>query len=241
MNKRVRMIAPASVRPFIRKLVTPFRTVKARVQVAFGLEPLSVVWASDRGVPIARYYLGQFLRQFRGDVKGRCLEFQHDTYSTKVGGSAVVSLDILHIDASNPLATIVADITQPNDIPSDHYDCIICTHVLHVIPALDKAVAEMYRILKPGGVVLVAVPQVSMCDPGYHELWRFTLEGLGTLLTRSFGSGNVLVQAYGNSLTSACEIRGLASEELSRKALDYHDARFAVEVCARAVKPVQSE
>jgi SAM-dependent methyltransferase len=210
---------------------------KARVRLTLGVEPLSYVWGSDRGFPIYRYYLEQFLQQFSGDIRGHCLEFQNPAYTPRFGGAAVKKLDILHVDDSNPLATIVADLTKPNNIRSDRFDCIICTHVLHMIFELDKAVSELYRILRPGGVLLVAVPQVSMCDPGFHEIWRFTPEGLAVVLSKVFGEKNVLVRAYGNSLTAAGEIRGLVAPEFSKSTLDYHDPRFAVEVCARACKP----
>jgi hypothetical protein len=79
-------------------------------------------------------------------------------------------------------------------------------------------------------------PHVSMCDPGFHEIWRFTPEGLCLVLAKAFGTGSVTVRAYGNSLTAAGEIRGLIAREFSKAALDYHDPRLAVEVCARAYK-----
>ena len=215
------------------------RRAKARTRLAVSVRPLSENWGFDRGLPIHRYYLQQFLQEFRPDVKGHCLEFQHDTYTTQFGGMAVTKVEVLHLDDSNASATLVADLTKSNNLPGNYFDCIICTHVLHVISELDKAVSELYRILKPGGVLLVAVPHISMCDPDWHEIWRFTPEGLSVVLAKVFGKANVLIRAYGNSLTAACEIRGLASDELSKGILDDHDSRFAVEVCARAVKRVE--
>src|SRR5262249_21619475 len=94
----------------------------------------------------------------------------------------------------------------------------------------------MHRILKPGGVLLVAVPCVSMYEPREHELWRFTPEGLRVVLANAFGAGQVTVHAFGNSLTAAGEIRGLVVEEFTHEELEHQDERFPVEVCARAVK-----
>jgi SAM-dependent methyltransferase len=205
--------------------------------MAVGREPLSYAWGTDRGLPVHRYYLEQFLNEFASSVRGLCLEFQDSAYTPRFGGGAVSKLDILHIDDSNPQATLVADLTKPNDLPSNYFDCILCTHVLHVIYEVEKAVAELFRILRPGGALLLAVPHISMCDPDYHEIWRFTPEGLQMLLARIFGLSNVTVRAYGNSLTAAGEIRGVIAHEFAKSELDDHDPRFAVEVCARAIKP----
>lgn len=225
-----------SVNRVIRRILVLIRVCRSRLRLTVGIHPLSELWGCDRGLAICRYYLEEFLHEFASDIRGHCLEFQDPAYTPRFGGSAVTGLDILHIDDSNPRATIVADLTKPNNIPSDHFDCIVCTHVLHIIFELDKVVSELHRILKPGGVLLVAVPHVSMCDPGYHELWRFTAEGLSSVLAEAFGGENVTVRAYGNSLTAAGQIRGLVVHEFTEAELHVHDSRFAVEVCARAVK-----
>jgi SAM-dependent methyltransferase len=206
--------------------------------MATGVQPLSQIWGLDRGLPIHRYYLAQFLQESVSAIQGHCLEFQEDSYTTRFGGTAVTKLDILHLDHSRPEATIVADLTKANDIPSDHFDCIICTHVFHMVFELDKMVLELYRVLKPSGTLLVSVPHISMCGPRFHEIWRFTPEGLEAVLGRVFKSEHVTVRPYGNSLTAAGEIRGLVSNEFTEKELNYHDPRFAVEVCARAVKRI---
>jgi SAM-dependent methyltransferase len=234
--QNLKRILPEPFKRMARRGLASIGTARARVRLAAGVEPLSYLWGSDRGLSIHRYYVEQFLGEFASDIRGHCLEFNDRSYTRRFGDAAVDKSDILHVDNTNPCATLVADLTKPNDIPSEEFDCIICTHVLHIIAELDKAIGELYRILKPGGVLLVAVPQVSMCDPGFHELWRFTSEGLAGVLGKAFSAENVTVQAYGNSLTAAGEIRGLVAAEFSKAALDYHDRRFAVEVCARAYR-----
>jgi Methyltransferase domain/Glycosyl transferase family 2 len=233
----VKKVIPARFKSLVRRGLAPISKVKSRARLAIGVQPLSCLWGFDRGLPVHRYYLEQFLREFAPDIRGHCLEFQDPSYAPRFGGSAVEKLDILHIDNSNPVATVVADLTQPNNILSNEFDCIVCTHVLHVIVELDKAVSELYRILKPGGVLLVSVPHISMCDPGFHEVWRFTPEGLSSIVGKIFGVENITVRAYGNSLTAAGEIRGVVAHEFSKTTLSYDDPRFAVEVCARACKP----
>lgn len=225
--------AKDSCKRVTRRLVSPY----ARLRLSVGVQPLSFWWGRDRGQEIARYYLEElFLTEFSADIRGHCLEFSADDYTSVFGGNRVTKIDILNLEGGMPNTTIQADITTANDIPSNQFDCIICTHVLHIISDLEMAVSELYRILRPGGVVLIAVPQVSMCCPEYGEMWRFTQDGLRSVLAGAFEDENIITRAYGNSLTAAGEIRGLAAHEFSERQLNHHDQRFAVEVCARAVK-----
>ena len=230
-------VVPRRAKDFAKHILRPLSMVRTRVRMAIGVEPLSVSWGYNWGRPtILRFYLDQFLQEFSGDIRGHCLEFQEDSYTSRFGGGRVTKLDIIHHDTSNPNATIVADLTRPNQIPSDVFDCVICTHVLHVIFEVGKVVAELHRILKPGGVLLVGVPHVSMYSPRGNEFWRFTPLGLNTLLAQAFDSEQVLVRGYGNSLAAAASMKGMAAQDLTKAELDFQDERFAVEVCARAAK-----
>lgn len=213
----------------------PRRFLRARLRLMFGA-PLSRRWSLDRGLPAHRYFVRLFLEEFRDDIAGRCLEFDGRDYLDHFGGKAVTRHDVLHLEEGNPRATIVADIAAPNSIPADSFDCIVCTHVLHMIPDVDAAIREMHRILKPGGVLLTAVPQASWCDEREGELWRFTRLGLHRLISRRFGDDAVATRAYGNSLVAAGEMRGLIADEFTWKELHTHDVNCAVEVCSRAVK-----
>jgi len=58
------------------------------------------------------------------------------------------------------------------------------------------------------------------------------------VLSKIFRAENVTVEAYGNSLSTIADFRGLVVHELSQAELEYRDERFALEVCARAIKPL---
>ena len=223
------------------RLLFPIKYPYAHLRLGFGLLPMSYLWGLDRGVPIHRHYVEQFLREFSSDIRGHSLEFQDDSYTSRFGAGRITKSDILHKEygnpnATNPNATILADITQPNDIAAVQFDCIICTYVLNFISDVDAALSELCRILKPGGVLLAAVPQINMVAPYGPDLWRWTPEGFRLKLAKFFGAPNITVRAYGNSLTAAGDIRGLVADEFTRAQLDYHDPRFGIVVCARAVK-----
>jgi SAM-dependent methyltransferase len=213
----------------------PFGT-PGRNGMDIGIQPLSGNWGNDRGLPVHRHYLEAFLARHAGDISGRVLEFQDPQYTPRFGGAAVSSVEILHKDASNPRATLIGDLTGPNTLPGEAFDCIVCTHVLHVISNVHRAIRELRRLLRVGGVLLIAVPHVSMAGPEYDEIWRFTPHGLRVLLATAFAEDEIDVEAFGNSLTAAGEIRGVVAEEFTRQELQSHDPRFAVEVCARVVR-----
>lgn len=208
-----------------------------RLGLLTGTEPLRPFSGSRK--QLHRFFLRKFLQQrVAADIKGHCLEFEEDRYTTRYGGSAVHKIDILHKDDTNPEATIVADLTQKNDIKSNLFDCIICTHVFHIVYELDKIVSELHRILKPGGVLLVSVPHISICETQFEEeeLWRFTPLSLRLMFESSFGVGSVEIHTYGNSLVAAGYLRGLIAHDFTREELAYQDPRYALEICARVIK-----
>jgi SAM-dependent methyltransferase len=61
-------------------------------------------------------------------------------------------------DLNSPLADVKADICE---LPFDDnmYDYILCNHVLEHIPNDTKAMQELYRVLKPGGMGIFQIPQ----------------------------------------------------------------------------------
>jgi SAM-dependent methyltransferase len=81
-------------------------------------------------------------------------------------------------------------------LASDQFDLVICTQVLEYIPEPGAVVAEIYRVLKPGGCLLLSVPSVFPRDSD-HDIWRFLPASLRYLL-RSFH--DVEVVAAGSSV-----------------------------------------
>ena len=68
------------------------------------------------------------------------------------------NLDYTTTDLFSPLADVKADICNLpfND---NQYDVILCNHVLEHIPDDTKAMQELYRVLKPGGMAILQIPQ----------------------------------------------------------------------------------
>jgi SAM-dependent methyltransferase len=68
------------------------------------------------------------------------------------------NLDYTTTDLFSPLADVKADICNL-PFENDTYDIILCNHVLEHIPDDTKAMQELYRVLKPGGMGVFQIPQ----------------------------------------------------------------------------------
>lgn len=68
------------------------------------------------------------------------------------------NLDYTTTDLNSPLADVKADICN---LPfgDNQYDLILCNHVLEHIPDDTRAMRELYRVLKPGGMGIFQIPQ----------------------------------------------------------------------------------
>ena len=198
-------------------------------------------YGNSRGLEIDRYYIEKFLSEYASDIRGQVLEIKHNTYTVKYGGDRVAKSDVLHPVEGNPDATIVADLTKADHLPSNVYDAIIFTQTLQVIYDIRAVIATLYRLLKPGGVLLSTasgMAQLSLEDfDKWGEYWRFTSLSARLLFEEAFSAENVTVRSYGNVLAAISFLEGLAVEDLKKKELDAVDRSYEVLIAVRAVKP----
>ncbi|MFB9054487.1 class I SAM-dependent methyltransferase [Formosa undariae] len=71
---------------------------------------------------------------------------------------ALKNLDYTTTDLLSPLADVKADICNL-PFKDNSFDIILCNHVLEHIPDDTKAMQELYRVLKPGGMGVLQIPQ----------------------------------------------------------------------------------
>lgn len=207
------------------------------------LTPISRHFGYDRGLPIDRYYIENFLHQNEEDIRGRVLEIGDDSYTRQFGGRRVLQRDVLHVKENNPIATFVGDLTHADHIPPDSFDCFILTQTLHLVYELRAAMATIYRILKPGGVLLCTVPGISHKSVDEWEeywCWAFTKVSIKKLFGEFFPDDHLNLECYGNVLSTIAFLEGLSFDELSQNELDYQDQSYEMLIAIRAVKPQQS-
>ncbi|HSJ86014.1 MAG TPA: methyltransferase domain-containing protein [Anaerolineales bacterium] len=200
------------------------------------IKPRSEGWGFDRGRPVDRYYIDSFLEGQSKDIHGRVLEILNSDYTRRFG-CCVEQADVLDINPANRQATVIADLAAADCIGADSFDCFILTQTLQLIYDVKSAIAHSYRILRPGGVVLVTIPAVSrLAGEGYTDYWRFTPASCARLFGEIFGPEQVTITAYGNVLSAIAFLEGMACEELSKRELDVIDESYPVLLAIRAVK-----
>ncbi len=220
------------------------RRVPSVGNVRFGslrrVTPISRAWGFDRGCPVDRYYIEQFLSLHRENIRGRVLEIGDDSYTRAYGGNRVMQSDVLHVTADNPKATFVGDLVNADHIPSDAFDCVILTQTLHLIYDMRDAVRTLHRILKPEGVLLATVPGITqICHADrWSESWYWSLTTLSArkLFEEVFQGPSVTVDSYGNVLAATAFLQGLSEQELRPEELDFRDMDYQLIVTIKAMK-----
>ena len=81
-------------------------------------------------------------------------------------------------------ATYIADICKNNEdvIPSSAFDVVVCTEVLEHTLNPFAAVAEIFRVLRPGGLLFASTPFNFRIHGPLPDCWRFTEHGIRALL-----------------------------------------------------------
>lgn len=211
--------------------------VRRRTQVRFDdlarTAPVSTELGWDRGTPIDRALIEQFLAAHRAKLRGRILEIGEARYTPRFAPDATSSA-VLHVEPGHGL---VGDLTRVESLPARAFDAVICTQVLGVIYDVHAAVAGLDHVLAPGGCALVTVPgiaQISRYDADrWGDYWRFT-EGS---LRRLFAGFDATIESRGNVATATALLQGVAVEELpDRGILDAHDPDYPVTLGVVAVK-----
>ncbi|MBU2575480.1 methyltransferase domain-containing protein [Patescibacteria group bacterium] len=118
---------------------------------------------------------------------------------------------------------IVGDI-QSLPLEDNSVDAFICNAILEHVEEPQKAVKEMYRVLKPGGYCFIYVPFLYYYHPmkGYYkDFYRFTYDGV-KYMCRDFSQ--VEIQNVRGALSSVMNLIPMFSKRT--KIFDWIDKLF---------------
>jgi len=88
------------------------------------------------------------------------------------------------------------DLTNPNSEVRE-FDVVICEQVLEHVSQPFIAAQTLYKLVKPGGTLIVNTPFLIKLHGMPDDYWRFTPSGMRVLLENS-GFTNVAVHSWGN-------------------------------------------
>jgi SAM-dependent methyltransferase len=206
------------------------------------LTPVSDNFGFDRGRPVDRFYIEDFLDRRSSDVRGRVLEVQENHYTMRYGAERVTQSEVINLLPGNPRATIVGDLTDSQVLPANAFDCVILTQTISITYDFAGALDTACAALRPGGVLLLTVPGISHQAAPDGELfpdhWRFTWRAIERLLAERLGDeADVEVGAEGTVAACAAFLYGIPAAEIDPAHLDPHDPDYEMVIWARAVRP----
>lgn len=101
------------------------------------------------------------------------------------GGWIVTGIEPSHKARATAHAKGISFVESLASVKDNTYDAVTMWHVLEHVPDVEKEIKELKRILKPGGVLVVAVPNFKSFDAEYYgvfwaaydvprHLWHFS-------------------------------------------------------------------
>jgi len=200
-------------------------------------EPVSSVFGLDRGSPIDRYYIDQFIGANFSAISGRSLEVGEIRYLRKFGSLASQKCILtpareIAKTGSDVDEIIIGDLTDNASLPVSRFDCFVCTQTLNFIYDVRAAIYGAHHLLANRGNfvgTVSGISQISRYDMDrWGDYWRFTTLSLERLLSEVFGK-NVAVESFGNALSAQLSLQGVAVEDLpDRSLLDHNDPDYQV-------------
>lgn len=127
---------------------------------------------------IPRKRIDAFLREHKTDGKTLDIGSGHGPYATYFPNR--ISIDF----APGPGVDKVMDAHDLHEFADKTFDAILCTEVLEHLHSPHRAIEEMYRVLKPGGSVILTTRFIFPLHNIPGDYFRYTRYGLEYLFRK---------------------------------------------------------
>lgn len=195
------------------------------------LVPLSRRWGVERGKPIDRYYIEKFLEKHKNLILGKVMEISDNVYTQKYGGEKVEESIVLHVEGWGRNA-VKGNLETGEEINENWVDTLILTQTLMFIYDTKKTVQNIYKMVKPGGSVLVTVAGISQISryeaDNWGDFYSFHEDAVRRIFGEIFGAENIQVECFGNVKTAISLLYGLCCEDLTEEDFTYQDMDYQV-------------
>jgi SAM-dependent methyltransferase len=127
--------------------------------------------------------IGQWLAAQVGLLQGRLLDNGCGNQPYRQWYEPHVD-DVITLDATVGEGVAVLGFADRLPFADRTFDTVLATEVFEHVEDAERATAEMFRVLRPGGHALVTVPFLYPTHEAPYDFRRFTHFGLGDLLRR---------------------------------------------------------
>lgn len=127
--------------------------------------------------------VGRWLASRAEDVTGDLLDLGAGNQPFRPWYEPKVKTTIA-VDATPAPGLDALAFAAPIPFLDDSFDTVLCTSVLEHVSDAEAAVAEMARVLRPGGHLLITVPFLYPTHEAPYDFWRTTHHGLRSVLER---------------------------------------------------------
>jgi len=141
------------------------------------------------------------------------------------------------VDVANPAAELEGTV-ESLPVPDASYDVVLCTQVLEHAEDPRRAVAELRRVVAPGGRVLASTHGVQVYHPNPDDYWRWTHVGLERLFDENGDWASVAVTPASGTAACVGMVLGIYVDLTLRKAHLTPLARGAVWTLNRTAEAI---
>jgi len=142
-----------------------------------------------QGKTIARILTNHVLEEWRGEVHGLVLDLacgNMPSYRRIMRLTENPHVRIVGVDYDLALRpTVVANLKLALPFKDSIADVVIISGFLHILPDPNALLAEVQRVFKRDGLLILTAPLIFPRNPEPTDYWRFTEEAVQLLLERA--------------------------------------------------------
>lgn len=111
-----------------------------------------------------------------------CAGWEPNLYQPLFPGKKYIKQDIQ--DFNPPCIDVICDVADMKPIPDESIGLVLNLESLEHLPYPQKAIDEIYRVLRPNGLLILTTVMHFKIHRAPKDYWRFTPDGIELLLNR---------------------------------------------------------
>lgn len=195
--------------------------------------PVSLQFGTERGTPIDRYYIEEFLNRNRQKIQGTVLEIEDNNYTREFGVEGYKSV-VMDVSTVSSDVDFQANLETGEGIKDGIADCFILTQTLMYLYNTDNAADNIHRLLKTNGVALITCSGISQnsrrCMDEYGCMFNYNVDAFKKMFSDSERFEILELGSYGNVKTVCAHLAGLCQEDLTEHDFDINDRYYPLVV-----------